>query len=116
MRFVPDAKAAAWIENLAGTSADFEWDKGNRSKHGKHGVSPGDIEALFTSTVVFAGQIVEPRHSESRWLLLGMDHSRRRLALIFTRRGDKLRAISCRAMRKNEQKLYEEATRESEKE
>jgi len=36
----------------------------------------------------------------------------RRLALIFTRRGNRLRAISCRAMHRKERALYEEARRQ----
>jgi uncharacterized DUF497 family protein len=34
----------------------------------------------------------------------------RRAALIFARRGDKLRPISCRAMRKKEKEAYDAAT------
>jgi uncharacterized DUF497 family protein len=41
---------------------------------------------------------VEPTEVESR-----------RLALIFTRRSDQLRPISCRPMRRNERRLYDEA-------
>ena len=36
----------------------------------------------------------------------------RLLALIFTRRGEQLRPISCRPMRRNERTLYEEACKE----
>ncbi len=34
----------------------------------------------------------------------------RHAALVFTRRGDKLRPISCRAMRKGEKEAYDAAT------
>jgi hypothetical protein len=36
-------------------------------------------------------------------------------ALIFTRRGDKMRPISCRPMRKNEWRLYEESLQNTDK-
>jgi hypothetical protein len=44
--------------------------------------------------------------------MTGEDAAGRRLALIFTRRGDRLRPISCRAMRPKERALYEEARRQ----
>ena len=71
------------------------------------------IEALLANVFVFEGRIVEPAHSETRWLLLGQDGRHRRLALIFTRRGDKLRPISCRHVRTKEKKRYEEALEKS---
>ncbi|TMA25384.1 MAG: BrnT family toxin [Deltaproteobacteria bacterium] len=58
---------------------------------------------------LFAGRIVEPEHDEARYLLLGITPTGRRAALIFTRRGDKLRPISCRAMRKGEKEAYDAA-------
>ena len=53
------------------------------------------------------GRIVEPAHDEPRWLLLDTLASGREVALIFTRRGDLLRPISCRSMRKKEKESYE---------
>lgn len=109
MKWVDDTDAAAWLEGLAGGPEDFEWDPGNRTKNRKHGVEPKDIESLLQQPILFAGRIVEPSHEEPRWLLLGQAADGRRLALIFTRRGDRLRPISCRAMRKKERRLYDEA-------
>ena len=110
MWFVDDPEAGNWLDNLAGEPGDFEWDEGNRTKHLKHDVAPSDVEALFWRPIFFAGRIVEPWHEEVRWLLLGQDGSGRGLALIFTRRGDRVRTISCRPVRRKERKLYEEAT------
>ena len=53
-----------------------------------------------------------PAHDEDRWLLLGQEPHGCRLALIFTRRGERLRPISCRPMRANERKVYETARQE----
>ena len=41
--------------------------------------------------------------------LAGKDGGGRRLALIFTRRGDRLRPVSARPMRRKEREVYEEA-------
>ena len=60
--------------------------------------------------VLFAGRILEPAHDELRYLLLGVTSGGRRAALVFARRGDKLRPISCRAMRKKEKEAYDAET------
>ena len=109
MRLIEDGEAARWLEQLRGGPEDFEWDAGNCSKNRKHGVEPQDVEAMFGSPIVFAGRIVEPAHDEPRWLVLGASRRGRRLALILTRRRDRLRPVSCRPMRRNERRVYGEA-------
>jgi uncharacterized DUF497 family protein len=64
---------------------------------------------------VFVGRIMEPAHDEDRWLVLGQNAKGRHLALVFTRRGSRLRPISCRSMRRNERTIYEKTLLESEK-
>src|SRR5690349_10198130 len=110
MRLVPDAETASWLESLAGRGAEFDWDAGNRTKNRKHGLSSKEVESVLQSEVVFAGRIIEPAHDEPRWILLGRTSTGRRVALIFTRRGDRLRPISCRSMRPRERSFYDEAT------
>jgi uncharacterized DUF497 family protein len=89
----------------------MEWDVGNSTKsRTKHGFGTADVESLLDAPVLFAGRIVEPAHEEPRYLLLGMTAGGRRAALVFARRGDKLRPISCRAMRKREKEAYDAAT------
>ena len=110
MRLADDAEAVAWLDRLAGNPEDFEWDAGNRAKNRKHAVEAEDIEAMFRSPIVFAGRIIAPEHAEPRWLVLGQAGHGRRLALVLTRRGNRVRAISCRPMRRGERKVYEEAT------
>ena len=68
----------------------------------------------FATRSCFAGRIIEPTHDERRWLLLGQDDRGRTLALIFTRRRDRLRPVSCRPMRRKEKKLYEKAVEDIE--
>jgi uncharacterized DUF497 family protein len=112
MRLLEDAALAEWLQRLTGAPEDFEWDAGNRTKHLKHRVQPTDVQGMFQKRTLFLGRIVEPAHDEERGLLLGQAPDGRPLALIFTRRGEQLRPISCRPMRSNERKLYEEACTE----
>lgn len=109
MKISPDGSLDEWLSTIIGAAGQFDWDGGNRAKNRKHGVEPSEVESLFHHTVFLSGRIVEPTHDEPRWLLLGETDAGRRLALIFTRRGNQLRPISCRPMRRNERKLYDEA-------
>jgi uncharacterized DUF497 family protein len=109
MKLERDPQAETWLEAFSGTGEVFDWDSGNRRKTAKHQVEPSEVESLFRRTCFLAGRIIEPAHDEPRWLLLGETDAGRKLALIFTRRDDKLRPISCRSMRRNERRLYDEA-------
>lgn len=87
-------------------------DEGRRRER-RHGISQvpyGRRGGILDAAVVFAGRIVEPAHDEARYLLLGVTSDGRHAALVFTRRGDKLRPISCRAMRKREKEAFDAAT------
>ena len=106
MNLVADPETAAWLA----TGPAMEWDAGNRTKsETKHGFYTADVESILTGAVLFAGRIVEPEHEEARYLLLGLTSDGRHAALVFARRGDKLRPISCRAMRKKEKEAYHAA-------
>lgn len=103
--------AAPDIVEWLGTRPQMEWDAGNSTKsQTKHRFSIADVESILEAAVLFAGRIVEPAHDEPRYLLLGVTSGGRHAALIFTRRGDGLRPISCRAMRKREKEAYDGAT------
>jgi uncharacterized protein len=107
MKLAAEPDVADWLA----TRPAFDWDAGNSTKsQAKHGFSSDDVEALLSAPVLFAGRIVEPAHEEARYLLLGVTGDGRRAALIFSRRGHKLRPISCRAMRKKEKEAYDAAT------
>jgi hypothetical protein len=112
MQLVEDSAAASWLDQLGGDAEDFEWDLGNRPKLEKHRVDEDDVVSMFRSPIVFAGRITEPAHAEPRWLVLGRSERGRKLALVLTRRGERVRPVSCRPMRRNERKVYEEAIRE----
>jgi uncharacterized DUF497 family protein len=105
--------AAPDIADWLGTRPALEWDAGNSTKsQTKHGFNTADVESILDAPILFAGRIVEPGHDEARYLLLGVTSGGRHAALIFARRGEKLRPISCRAMRKKEKEAYDAATKE----
>ena len=107
MKFVPDEDASLWLSDFGPDPDNFDWDDGNRTKNAKHGVDQEEIESIFhREKYVFAGKIIEPKHKEWRGLILGQSEAGRPLALIFTRRGEKIRPISCRPMRINERRFY----------
>ena len=107
VKLAADPGVAAWL----GTRPATEWDAGNSSESkAKHGFGIADVDSLLDAPVLFAGRIVEPAHQESRCLLLGVTADGRSAALVFARRGERLRPISCRAMRKKEKEAYDAAT------
>lgn len=110
MQLAPDREAVQWLENFVPDSENFDWDEGNIDKNQKHDIEDREIEEIFNEfEYIFAGRIVEPAHNEWRGLILARGEGGRYLALIFARRGEKLRPISCRPMRKEEKRIYEEA-------
>lgn len=99
MKLVGDPDVAAWL----GGRPTMDWDAGNSTKsQAKHGITTSDVDSMLDARPLFAGRIDEPAHEEARYLLLGVTPTGDRAALIFARRDDKLRPISCRARRKRE--------------
>ncbi|OGQ06623.1 MAG: hypothetical protein A3G32_01880 [Deltaproteobacteria bacterium RIFCSPLOWO2_12_FULL_40_28] len=87
----------------------FEWDQGNKEKNTlKHKVTNEECEEVFfdhkkkiLNDVIHSGQ-------EERCLLLGKTKKERRLFIVFTISGPKIRVISARDLNKKEVCLYEE--------
>ena len=84
----------------------FQWDKGNRAKCQKHGVSLETVEGLFSSGVII---LPDAGHSlnETRYRAIGKDTDRRSVFIVFTIRGDEIRPISARYMHQKEVESYE---------
>jgi uncharacterized DUF497 family protein len=88
----------------------FDWDKGNRAKCEKHGLSTSDIESLFTRPLAI---LPDTAHSqgERRFRAIGRTDKGRNVFLVFTlrRKGEELliRPISARYMHKKEIDAYE---------
>lgn len=112
MKLESDEATREWLMNFIPILENFDWDEGNVDKNLiKHNVSREKIESIFQNPIVFAGKIIEPRHFEWRGLILGLSVNQRHLSLIFTQREDRLRPISCRPMRKEEEKIYHAKTK-----
>jgi uncharacterized DUF497 family protein len=90
----------------------FDWDKGNRTKCQKHGVSIADIEAVFTHAPRIAP---DPTHSadEDRLIAVGTTSLGRPLFVAFTMRttgGRRLiRPVTARYMHAREAAAYEKS-------
>jgi uncharacterized protein len=88
----------------------FDWDSGNREKCQKHGVTIGEIEALFSETLAVQP---DPMHSgvEERFQAIGRGILNRYIFLVFTirerRRKQYIRVISARYMHRKEIRRYE---------
>jgi len=91
----------------------FDWDRGNREKCRKHGVSVGEIEDLFSRPLAIHP---DASHSvaERRLMAIGRGKTGRYIFLVFTfrKRAGKtyIRPISARYMHKKEIKHYEKET------
>jgi uncharacterized DUF497 family protein len=93
----------------------FDWDRGNRAKCQKHGLSIALIESLFARPLAILPSAADSQE-ERRFCAVGETGSGRRVFLVFTlrRKGDKhggerqlIRAISARYMHKKEIESYE---------
>ena len=99
----------------------FDWDKGNRDKCGKHGVSTGEIESLFNEDrpVVILPDVVHSR-GERRLRAIGQTTAGRYVFVVFTVRssGGKryIRPISARHRHRKEIEHYEKEHYEDEEE
>jgi hypothetical protein len=88
----------------------FDWDRGNRAKCRKHGLSIKVIESLFTREVAI---LPDTAHSqkERRFRAIGRTDKGRGVFIVFTlrRKGDEvlIRPISARYMHKKEIESYE---------
>ncbi len=96
---------------MSGVISGFEWDDGNLEHCRKHGVSPAEIEGLFTGTVIV---LPDPGHSQSerRLRAIGRTSEGRAVFVVFTvraRGGSRyIRPVSVRYMHREEVESYEE--------
>jgi len=82
---------------------EFEWDEDKRRKVlAKHGID------FFQATELFEiGHVILPARSdvEPRWTAVGLLYGQW-VAVIFTRRGDRLRLVTARRARDHERRAY----------
>ncbi len=89
----------------------FDWDRGNRDKCQKHGMSIEEIEGVFTRPVVI---LPENPQGELRLKAIGKTLGGRHAFIVFTWRAERggsamLRPISARFMHRKEVESYEKA-------
>jgi len=112
------AVQAAHNRNTDLRVAGFEWDRGNRDKCLKHGVSIAAVESVFRGPLAV---FPDPGHSgsEERFKAIGRTEEGRFVLIVFTlrKRGDEtfIRPVSARYMHGKEVEHYEEEAAEAEK-
>ena len=93
-------------------AAGFDWDRGNRAKCQKHGVSIEDVEYLMKSGPRIVPDVKHSR-KEDRFIAIGRSLKGRPMFVAFTIRekdGERfIRPVSARYMHKKESERYEEA-------
>jgi uncharacterized protein len=91
-------------------ASGFDWDKGNRAKCEKHGISVSTIENLFTRPLAILPDATHSQ-SERRFRAIGRTAKGRGVFIVFTfrRKGDEMliRPISARYMHRKESEAYE---------
>jgi hypothetical protein len=97
--------------------AGFDWDRGNRAKCQKHGVSLSVIEDLFDRPIAV---FPDPVHSaaEQRFKAIGRTGAGRGVLVVFTLRTkgatEFIRPVSARYMHQKEVAYHEEAVARTE--
>jgi uncharacterized DUF497 family protein len=96
------------FEKLLSSCTEFQWDQGNSEKNWqKHRVSPFECEQIFFNQPLIAADDVAHSQQERRYYVLGRTDNGRRLYVVFTIRGHRIRVISARDMNRKERKAYE---------
>jgi len=97
------------------TVSQFDWDEGNSDKNQiRHGVSDAECEQVFFNRPLVSGKDEKHSRYEARFYVLGQTDTGRKLFIVFTVRGDRLRVITARDMSRRETGIYEHADSEVE--
>ena len=92
---------------------EFEWDEGNSEKiWQRHGVRRSECEELFGERPLLLSEDLVHSQNEPRLLALGQTRAGRRLLVVLTIRGKRLRVISARDMSRKERSIYDRAREE----
>jgi len=98
------------LEDIEG----FDWDEGNFYKNQeKHGIIWWEIEEIFFNEPLLLLKDTKYSFGEQRCYCLGQTDEGLKLFVAFTKRGNKIRAISARKMTKKERVVYEKAKRDT---
>jgi len=101
------------MEELSRCSG-FEWDEGNAEKNWiKHRVSRLECEQPFFNDPFHVYEDKEHSELEVRYYGLGQTNRGRYLFVVFTIRGDLIRIISARDMKRKERRYYDSVQEKS---
>lgn len=85
---------------------EFEWDQGNINKNLKHGVTDKESEEPFFNKPLKIFKDTKHSKVENRFVAYGITNSKRKLAIVFTLRDQKIRVVSSRDQNKKERQTY----------
>jgi uncharacterized DUF497 family protein len=92
----------------------FQWDQGNVTKSfERHNVATQEAEEVFASEPFMTAEDAKHSSVEQRFYGLGRTKTNRKLFVVFTIRGRKIRVISIRDMKKKERLAYERLEKNS---
>lgn len=93
----------------------FEWDEANSRKILlRHQVTRTECEQVFFSTRLLIADDIKHSESEPRHLAMGETVAGRRLFVVFTIRGKRIRVISARDMSRRERRWFARGQEETE--
>lgn len=107
MKSVDDPETQEWL--ATDWDGTLQWDSGNTEKLAKHNASVEIIEEFFEGDFVFVGRLEETQNlvwKEKRYAVFGETLSGRLMTIVWTVRESSIRPISCRSMRPNEEREY----------
>ena len=100
----------AGLEELVEAVEGFDWDPGNSEKNWKrYEVTQAECEQVFANLPLLLAVTAQSGAVESRHIALGRTDTSRELTVVFTVRGNRVRAISARPMSRRERKEYAHA-------
>lgn len=92
----------------------FEWDEGNEKKiYEKHGITAAEVEEIFLDKDLIILPGIGHSQGETRYIAVGKGSDKRAMHVVFTMRGDRIRAISARRMHRKEGRKYEEIKKDT---
>ena len=85
----------------------YQWDRNKAlSNLNKHGIDFSDAVSVFSDELAIS--MFDPRFTEERFIIIGIDVLNRILVVVYTLRYDEIRLISARKATRNERRQYEE--------
>ncbi len=98
------------MDDLASAATEFEWDEGNATKNWeRHRVTRVECEETFLHRPLVVARDEAHSRGEPRLALLGRTSRGRRLVIVLTLRGKRIRVISARDMSRAARKEFEHA-------